>query len=91
MMVLPVLPLVFMSLTYLPAINQPKYASIIGMARQIVFYVPVMLLLPTWIGLEGVYYGATAIDLIVTTWLGYIVWQSFKSLQITKEEIKTAI
>lgn len=79
MLVLPVLPIVFMSLTYLPAIEQPKWASIIGMARQVVFYVPVMIILPKLIGISGIYYGATAIDLIVTLWLSYIVWQTFKS------------
>jgi putative MATE family efflux protein len=89
MLVLPVLPIVFMSMTYLPAIDQPKNASIIGLARQVFFYVPVMLLLPKWIGISGVYYGSTAIDLIVTVWLGYIVWQTFNSFQITTGEIKT--
>lgn len=79
MLVLPFLPVVFMALTYLPAIEQPKYASIIAMARQVVFYVPVMLILPRWIGISGIYYGATLIDLLVTLWLVYIVWQTFKS------------
>ncbi|MEO0641179.1 MAG: MATE family efflux transporter, partial [Bacteroidota bacterium] len=74
MIVLPFLPWVFMSLTYLPAIEQPKFASIIGLARQLVFYVPVMVFLPRWLGIGGVYYGSTAIDLIVTAWIGYIVW-----------------
>ncbi|MEM9987279.1 MAG: MATE family efflux transporter [Bacteroidota bacterium] len=80
MLVLPALPLVFMALTYLPAIEQPKYATIIGMARQLVFYVPVMLLLPRWIGIGGVYYGSTAIDIVVTAWLAYIVWRTFATL-----------
>ncbi|MEM8891721.1 MAG: MATE family efflux transporter, partial [Bacteroidota bacterium] len=90
MIVLPVLPLVFMSLTYLPAIEQPKFASIIGMARQLVFYVPVMLLVPRWIGIKGVYYGATGIDLIVTAWLVYIVWRSFRQLSQEKDIPQTA-
>lgn len=81
MLVLPILPVVFMALTYLPAIEQPKYASIIGLARQLIFYVPVMWFLPKWIGISGIYYGATAIDITVTAWLAYIVWKSFKSLK----------
>jgi len=81
MLVLPILPVVFMALTYLPAIEQPKYASIIGLARQLIFYVPVMWFLPKWIGISGIYYGATAIDITVTIWLAYIVWKSFKSLK----------
>ncbi|MEM7370748.1 MAG: MATE family efflux transporter [Bacteroidota bacterium] len=80
MLMLPILPVVFMAMTYLPAIEQPKYASIIGMARQLVFYVPVMLLLPRWIGIGGVYYGATIIDIVITVWLIYIVRRTFSSL-----------
>ncbi|MEM9833570.1 MAG: MATE family efflux transporter [Bacteroidota bacterium] len=85
-LVLPFLPFVFMSLTYLPAIEQPKYASIVGLARQVVFYVPVMLLLPKWIGIGGVYYGSTAIDIILTGWLVYIVWQTFRSFSADEPE-----
>ncbi|MEO0405560.1 MAG: MATE family efflux transporter, partial [Bacteroidota bacterium] len=50
MSIVPLLPFVFMGLTHLPAIEQPKFASIIGLARQVVFYVPVMLILPAYIG-----------------------------------------
>lgn len=84
--IIPFLPFVFMALTNLPAIEQPKYASIIGVARQLVFYVPVMLLLPKWMGVKGIYYGATAIDIIVTVWLTYIVYKSFQQLEKTQQE-----
>lgn len=79
--IIPLLPFVFMALTHLPAVEQPKFASLIGIARQLVFYVPVMLLLPRFIGIQGIYIGATAIDVVVTLWLVYIVYQSFKKLE----------
>nr|WP_321414781.1 MATE family efflux transporter [uncultured Allomuricauda sp.] len=85
--IIPFLPFVFMALTHLPAIEQPKYASIIGVARQVVFYVPVMLLLPQWIGIKGIYYGATAIDIVVTIWLSYIVYKSFQNLEKSQQEV----
>lgn len=80
MAIIPFLPFVFMALTHLPAIEQPKYASIIGVARQLVFYVPVMLLLPKYMGINGVYYGATIIDVVITFWLGYVVYKSFLNI-----------
>jgi putative MATE family efflux protein len=86
MLVLPFLPMVFMSLTYLPAIEQPKYASIVAMARQVVFYFPKMLIIPKWIGMSGIYYGATFIDVVLTGWLIYIVWKSFKSFPTKKSK-----
>ncbi len=78
MAIIPVLPFVFMSLTYMPAINRPKPASIIGLARQLVFYVPAMLLLPKWFGIRGIYFGATAIDIVITIWILIVIFNTFK-------------
>lgn len=80
MLVLPFLPFVFMALTFFPAIKEAKYASIIGMARQVVFYVPVMLILPQLFGLNWVYYGSTMIDVTITLWMLWITIKLFKKL-----------
>lgn len=80
-LITPFLSFVFMALTFLPAIEKPKHASIIGLARQLVFYIPIMLLLPKWIGLSGIYYGSTAIDIIITIWLMWIIAQNLKRLK----------
>ncbi len=80
MAVLPALPLVFMALTFFPSINEGKYGSIIGLARQLVFYVPIMLVLPRLFGIQWVYLGATLIDIILTLWVLIVVRQLFKKL-----------
>lgn len=84
MVIVPALPFVFMSLTYMPAIAKPKPASIIGLARQLVFYVPAMLLLPKWFGIRGIYFGATAIDIIITVWILIVVFKTFKEFEKKK-------
>ena len=58
---------------------------IIGMARQFVFYVPVMMLLPRWIGVGGVYYGSLAIDAIIVLWTVILVKKEFNSLRYRPE------
>lgn len=80
MAVIPALPFVFMALTFMPAINRPKPASMIGLARQLVFYIPVMLFLPKWTGISGIYWGSTVIDVIITVWVLTVIYQSFKKL-----------
>jgi len=77
MAVLPVLPIVFTALALLPAIEQPGKATLVSISRQLLLYVPVMLVLPRFIGVSGIYYGATAIDFICTLWLLLIVLQAF--------------
>jgi putative MATE family efflux protein len=78
MLVLPVLPIVFTALALLPAIEQPGKATLVSVSRQLLLYVPVMLLLPRLIGVPGIYYGATAIDFLCTLWLLLIVIHAFR-------------
>ena len=82
--ILPALPFVFMTLTYFPAIGEPKYASLFGIARQLVFYVPAMLILPIYMGLGGIYYGSTIIDVIISVWMLYYVVRSFGRISAPK-------
>lgn len=76
--VLPVLPVVFTALALLPAIEQPGKATLVSVSRQLLFYVPVMLVVPRIVGVPGVYYGATAIDFICALWLLLIVLTTFR-------------
>jgi len=78
MLVLPVLPIVFTALALLPAIEQPGKATMVSVSRQLLLYVPVMLILPRLIGVPGIYYGATAIDFLCTLWLLAIVLHAFR-------------
>ncbi|NDY96706.1 MATE family efflux transporter [Wenzhouxiangella limi] len=75
---LPLLPLVFTALALLPAIEQPGKATIVSVSRQLLFYVPVMLLLPPIVGVRGVYYGSMVIELICATWLFLTVTRVFR-------------
>lgn len=91
-LVLPMLPLVFMALTFFPAVKEEKYASVIGLARQLVFYVPAMLLLPRFFGIQWVYFGSTLIDVIITVWILFVVLKLFAAMPpktaIEKEMVK---
>lgn len=81
MALLPVLPVIFMAMTFFPAINNGKPASIMGIARQLIFYVPVMLIMPRYFGIEWVYIGSFLIDLIMILWVAVIVKIEFNKLR----------
>lgn len=87
MAILPVLSFIFMSMTLFPAVDKGKPAAIIGMARQFVFYIPVMLILPRYIGISGVYYGSFAIDAVIVIWTMLMVKKEFNSLRKTEKNI----
>lgn len=77
-LVLPVLPLVFTGLTLLPAVEQPGKATLLSLSRQLIFYVPVMLILPPIVGVPGIYFGSMAIDFLCTAWCLWIVLSVFR-------------
>lgn len=81
MSILPLLSIIFMAMTFFPAINKGKPAAMIGIARQLIFYIPVMLILPKMVGVAGVYYGSVAIDTIIVLWTAILVKKEFSSLR----------
>ncbi len=88
MAILPALSFIFMAMTMFPSVDKGKPAMIIGMARQFVFYIPVMLLLPKLIGVGGVYYGSLAIDTVIVLWTMLLVKKEFNSLR-NREKLET--
>jgi len=88
MLLLPILPSIFMAMTFFPAIEKGKQASIIGISRQLVFYVPVMLIMPRFFGISWVYIGAFLIDFIIILWTILLVRKEFKELRNREDSQK---
>jgi Na+-driven multidrug efflux pump len=85
MSIIPVLPIIFISMTFFPAINKGKPVALLGIARQLVFYIPVMKIFPIFLGTRGIYLGALLIDLIIIIWALIISFKEFKILKSEKE------
>lgn len=81
MALLPLLSIIFMAMTFFPAINKGKPAAILGIARQLIFYMPVMLILPRLFGIQWVYYGTLLIDFIIVLWVFILVRKEFSILK----------
>lgn len=81
MAVLPILSFIFMAMTLFPSVDKGKPAALIGIARQLVFYVPVMIFLPGVIGVSGIYYGSLAIDAVIVIATLVMVRNEFASLR----------
>ncbi len=79
--IVPILSFIFMAMTFFPTVDKGKPAAIIGMARQFVFYVPSMLLVPKFFGVESIYYASFAIDVIIVLWTMFLVKKEFKALK----------
>lgn len=81
MLIEPLIPFVYMAMSMFTATENPKPIALLSIARQIVFYVPVMLILPAILGVSWVYIGTTLIDAIVIIWLFVLTKKLFKKLK----------
>lgn len=81
MAIMPLLSAIFMAMSFFPSINKGKPAVMIGIARQLVLYVPVMMILPKMIGVSGIYFGSLAIDAIIVLWTVVMLKKEFSLLR----------
>ena len=70
-----------MGMTFFPAIDNAKPAAIIGIVRQLIFYVPVMLILPRFFGIQWVYWGSAGIDFVIALWVAFLLKKEFHTLK----------
>lgn len=80
LLAMPCLPMVFMALSFFPAIGRSSQASVIVLGRQLLLYIPAMLILPRIYGISGVYYGSTLVNMLIAAWTFYIIRQEMKKL-----------
>jgi len=65
MLVLPGLPLIMVGVTMYQAIGNAKMAGILTIMRQIVLFIPAIIFVPTFLGVDGIYLSMTAVDIII--------------------------
>ncbi|MGL5514045.1 MAG: MATE family efflux transporter, partial [Sporomusa sp.] len=82
MAIMPLLAATFMAMSFFPSINKGQPAVMIGLARQLVLYVPVMMILPKMMGVSGSYFGSLAIDAIIVLWTVVMVKKEFSLLRM---------
>lgn len=79
--IVPLLPLVLMAMTFWPAIQKPKPAGILGIARQTILYIPAMILLPKLFGIDWIYKGSTLIDFALCLLVLILIKKDFNELR----------
>ncbi len=79
--VIPLLSITMNGMSYFPSISKGKTASFVAILRQVILYIPGMILLPRLFGLRFVYLGSFLIDVLVTIIVAAILIKSFTSLR----------
>ena len=80
MIMLPAIPLIFIVGNFLQSIGNGLLSGIITVARQVIFFIPTVLILPTYIGMYGVYLSAPVVDVVVISLVLILLSVEFKKL-----------
>lgn len=86
---LPIVPLQIMATSFFQAINQPMKAALLSLSRQVLLVLPLVLILPLFWGLNGVFFAPPVADAIATIMSAYFLQRFFaahgQTLWITKK------
>lgn len=77
----PFLPIMFMGMTFWPAVKKPKPAGILGIARQVLLYIPAMMILPKHFGIGWIYKGSFVIDFLLCIIVVLLIAKEFNALR----------
>ncbi|MGC6173020.1 MATE family efflux transporter [Lacrimispora sp. 38-1] len=77
----PMLSIVLTAMTFWPAIKKPKPAMLIGIGRQLLLYIPLMIILPMFFGVGSIYVGSFVIDFILTFIIMIMLKKEFGQLR----------
>lgn len=73
---------------FFQAVGEPVKAAVVSLSRDIIFFVPLVIILPKFFGVEGVLFGAPIADLIGMIISGTLVVLFFNKMPKTNTEVE---
>ncbi len=86
---LPIIGFQIVSANFFQAIGQALTSMILSMLRQVIVLIPLLLILPNFFGLNGIWYAAAASDLISSSVTGIVLFYQLRKLGISTELANT--
>ena len=76
-LLLPIVPLQIMATSFFQAINQPLKAALLSLSRQVLLVLPLVLILPLFLGLDGIFLAPPVADGVATLLSVYLLQRFF--------------
>lgn len=83
---LPIIGVQMVGSTYYQAVGKAKTAMIIGLSRQVIFLIPLYIILPKFWGLDGIWYAGPIADTLAVIIGLVVIRNEFKKLSIEESE-----
>lgn len=84
---LPVIGFQIICSNYFQAVGKAREAAVLSLSRQVLFFIPLLLILPRFWGIEGAWRASPIADLLATTLTAAMIYRELK--KINKELVAT--
>lgn len=78
---LPLVGVQMISASYFQSIGKPNQATLLGLSRQVIIFIPLLIILPYYWGLEGIWWSAPFSDLGAFILTGIWLWVEIRNLE----------
>ncbi|HOC06656.1 MAG TPA: MATE family efflux transporter [Bacillota bacterium] len=86
---MPIFGVLVVGSNYFQAVGKPKRALFLSLTRQLLFFIPSIIILPKFWGLPGIFYSGPASDVLATTIMAiFLTWELKRNI-IPKTETNT--
>ena len=79
-LVLPIIGFQIVASNYFQAIGKPRQSIILGLLRQVIILIPLIIILPRFIGLDGVWLASPVSDLVSSLLASFFLFTNIKEL-----------
>ncbi|RCJ40882.1 MATE family efflux transporter [Nostoc minutum NIES-26] len=77
---LPFASFVACSIEFFQAIGNAKIIGVITAIRHIILFLPILLIFPIFLGVDGIYYGVASVELLISLIIFLFTWIEFRKL-----------
>lgn len=85
LMFLPILGFQILGASYFQAINEAKTSMILSVLRQVIVLIPIILILPIFLKLDGLWFSQPCADLIATALTAFFLYESIRKFKYKKQ------
>lgn len=82
---LPIIGFQIISAGYFQAVGKPLQSMMLNLSRQVLILIPLLLILPKFMGLNGVLYSTPIADLLATLIAGVFIYKEFTAMKIKEQ------
>jgi Na+-driven multidrug efflux pump len=79
-LMLPTMPFMFIGITLFQAMGNGRLATALLMVRQVILFIPIVLILPIYFGVSGIFYASPMVDVVVLAVTSILVWRELSRL-----------